>query len=365
MEILQNSILKLIIRQGADSDRKQIILDSGELGYTVDTNRLFVGDGFLSGGNITGNLFKGSTVSITDPSVYPSEKGDYVFESDTNKFYVLNTGNGSVSDDWLNVGGVYTSGDPHITITNDNILFLNPISAYYVSSDAVSTPISINSGKISLMALSSESFDVDAVESPISINNGRISLSPLSSGSIDNDAVESPLTVDNGKVSLLPLSAGNFSGDAVQSPIYISSGKIALSTLPLNLLPDTFITFGSGLDAFVGGDSYHDTPINPLSSNIVVESRQIHATYFGLSGDTIEYSRNLATVDRLSAGHYRFVYSFDIPYPNYIPIVQIIGTYPLWYQARVISTTLSTCDVVIINNLEETTDANMYLLINY
>ena len=36
IEILQNTLLKLIVRQGSDSDRKNILLDAGELGYTTD-----------------------------------------------------------------------------------------------------------------------------------------------------------------------------------------------------------------------------------------------------------------------------------------------------------------------------------------
>ena len=89
MEILQNSILKLIIRQGSDTDRRSIILDSGELGYTVDTTRLFVGDGFLSGGRVVGNLFRGAAPTITDASLWPALYGDYAFASDHKKNYVL------------------------------------------------------------------------------------------------------------------------------------------------------------------------------------------------------------------------------------------------------------------------------------
>jgi hypothetical protein len=45
IEIYENTLLKLIVRQGPDSQRKQIILDAGELGYSTDTKRLYIGDG--------------------------------------------------------------------------------------------------------------------------------------------------------------------------------------------------------------------------------------------------------------------------------------------------------------------------------
>ena len=47
IEILENTLLKLITRRGDDGDRKNVILSDGELGYTTDGKRLFVGDNLL------------------------------------------------------------------------------------------------------------------------------------------------------------------------------------------------------------------------------------------------------------------------------------------------------------------------------
>lgn len=44
------TITKLLIRRGNDSDRKQTILASGEPGWTLDTKRLWIGDGVTPGG---------------------------------------------------------------------------------------------------------------------------------------------------------------------------------------------------------------------------------------------------------------------------------------------------------------------------
>lgn len=44
------TITKLLFRRGNDSDRKQTILASGEPGFTLDTKRLFIGDGITPGG---------------------------------------------------------------------------------------------------------------------------------------------------------------------------------------------------------------------------------------------------------------------------------------------------------------------------
>ena len=48
-------VIKLKIRRGTDADRKLIKLDQGELGFTTDTQRVFVGNGVDSGGVVVGN----------------------------------------------------------------------------------------------------------------------------------------------------------------------------------------------------------------------------------------------------------------------------------------------------------------------
>ena len=48
------TIVKLKIRRGSDAQRKTIVLDQGEVGYTLDTKRIFVGDGVTEGGGSVG-----------------------------------------------------------------------------------------------------------------------------------------------------------------------------------------------------------------------------------------------------------------------------------------------------------------------
>jgi len=48
------TIVKFKVRRGTNSEREKVVLDQGELGYTLDTKRLFVGEG-LSGGNVVGS----------------------------------------------------------------------------------------------------------------------------------------------------------------------------------------------------------------------------------------------------------------------------------------------------------------------
>ena len=74
-------VAKIKIRRGSNTDRKLIILDSGELGYTIDTNRVYIGNGNLKGGSSVGTFnFNNSTrsnISVKNKA----EVGDLVFEN--------------------------------------------------------------------------------------------------------------------------------------------------------------------------------------------------------------------------------------------------------------------------------------------
>ena len=98
IEILENTLLKLLVRRGTNVDRLQITLESGELAYTTDTNRLYVGDGTTVGGILAGNKYKGTAGDIT--TLAPADVGDYVYNSDENVLYVCTTSNGSSPGDW-------------------------------------------------------------------------------------------------------------------------------------------------------------------------------------------------------------------------------------------------------------------------
>jgi hypothetical protein len=121
IEIFDNTLLKILVRQGTDNERRTIVLNSGEPGFTTDTKRLYVGDGISTGGVLAGNLFKGSVTNIT--SVAPAEIGDTVFNTDTNILYRLKTTDGSQLSCWEPIGGRGIDSNPQIagfgrTITN-------------------------------------------------------------------------------------------------------------------------------------------------------------------------------------------------------------------------------------------------------
>jgi len=54
LEITSDSVVKILVRRGLEAERKNVLLSEGELGYSIDTSRLFIGDGFTTGGNPIG-----------------------------------------------------------------------------------------------------------------------------------------------------------------------------------------------------------------------------------------------------------------------------------------------------------------------
>jgi len=91
-EVTDKTVLKILVRRGLDSERQEVRLDEGELGYTIDTKRLFVGDGLGGGGNVVGNIYQG-TVSdaFTVLSIVPGiQYGDLMYDQSESTLYVVN-----------------------------------------------------------------------------------------------------------------------------------------------------------------------------------------------------------------------------------------------------------------------------------
>ncbi len=363
MEILENSLIRLISRQGADSDRKNVLLASGEFGYSTDLQRLYIGDGFTNGGVLVGNKFLGARSDITTLS--PALSGDLAFDTDKNKLYELAINDGHLLTDWRLIGGVYKSSDQKLTISDSNIITMNLLSSYSLSNDLVLSPITLSAGKIAINPLSAYSLSNDLILSPITLTSGKLSLDPLSAYSLSNDLTLSPVALSAGKIALNPLSAYSLSNDLVMGSIIIDAGRLALSaSIPYQSVSTKTVTISSGLRGFVDNIDITGIAFNPLSSNYTIQSNQLHAVYDGLSGQALRYSRNM-TVARLSAGHYIFNYG-PLPTSNLYPIVNILGLDRLDCKARTITYSNSSCNIYILSSDNVTkTDANIALTISY
>ena len=122
IEILENTLLKLLVRRGTDVDRQLITLDQGELGFTTDSKRLFVGDGSTPGGTIAGNKFLGS--SANHETITEGADGDFAFNTVTNTLYSKN------GSDWDRVAVLFEAADGSIVVNDsEGTLAVGTLSA--------------------------------------------------------------------------------------------------------------------------------------------------------------------------------------------------------------------------------------------
>jgi len=148
IEILENTLLKLLVRRGTDQDRQQITLDEGELGYATDTTRLFIGDGTTVGGNLIGNKFLGSNPDIT---IFTGEVNDLAFDSDNNLLYRIKENNGSSLSDWEDISNLVSAGNDTINVDSVQRITVGTLSAGNFDADALGSGITLDtSNRIAL-----------------------------------------------------------------------------------------------------------------------------------------------------------------------------------------------------------------------
>lgn len=149
IEILENTLLKLLVRRGTDSDRRQITLESGELGFTTDTERLYIGNSTTPGGIVAGNRYKGRAADLT--SLAPVVTGDYAYETDTHSLRVCIAGTGAVETDWLTVANQISAGDGTIAIDSKNLITVGMLSAGDIDWNALGSSLELDgSNKVAL-----------------------------------------------------------------------------------------------------------------------------------------------------------------------------------------------------------------------
>lgn len=143
IEIFENTLLKLLVRRGIDADRRNVVLSEGELGYTVDTKKLYVGDGQTLGGVLVGGttIFPPRSNILT---IVGAVSGDLAYSTDKRTLYRFKGGSISNINSWDKVGGVYVAGNSSVKITTENQISLNPLSASYISIDALGDSLTLD-----------------------------------------------------------------------------------------------------------------------------------------------------------------------------------------------------------------------------
>jgi len=216
IEILENTLLKLLVRRGDDLDRQNIKLSEGELGYTTDGKRLFVGDGQTEGGIVVGNKFLGTVSNIN--SVTDAIAGDIVYVTSERTLYARNLTNTA----WEEVSVVLEPEDGTIVIDNSQIS-VGTLSAGNFSKDIAGNSIEIDSqGKI---ALSGDQILTDQIN-PKSVSHLKLPQSL----EINNTQYEFPIGGVQNNTFLGTDASGNLSWKASDksTSIFFNSSAAAI-----------------------------------------------------------------------------------------------------------------------------------------
>ena len=124
IEITDNTVIRSLIRKGSNSDREEITLASGELGFSTDTGRVFVGNGTDQGGTaegdylVVGNKFLGEVSSFGNANALPGD----LFKFNGNLYARKTDYGGNAADSsGYNLIGTSLSAGAGLKIANEQI----------------------------------------------------------------------------------------------------------------------------------------------------------------------------------------------------------------------------------------------------
>ena len=283
------TIIKLKIRRGTDSQRKSVVLEQGELGYTTDTARVFVGDGTTSGGRPVGSVIHNPVSnSFSRNTVARAVQNDVVFTGSL--MYQLTGTDYSNLSHWLNISpkvdGLilkYASGS--------NIL---GIQDYSISHSKLSPNVVATNGGLTFGT--GISANVDDVT--IGIINNKLTVKGMTEDSISSTAFGNSISGGNGDIIDVNFDPSYF-GYNIGSQLTIT--RVPPNTVTVSSLSSNFV--GAGLET-VGG-SLRAVLKNVDNSSLgstdgIVSLKAKHAGSVGTRFDNINYNEYGVITSRTS-----------------------------------------------------------------
>lgn len=260
--MIDRRITKFKLRRGTDDQRKTVIFEEGELVYTTDTNKIYVGTGFTSGGIIVANTITYTTTSNpaspspNDLFYREDQKRMYIYDADSFAHYVgpepdetaitfnpsnqLTIASAGVNITHLNyttvasagglglsADGLYVNYDPSkLFIDGSNRLSISPgpgsaLDPYgglearplgvAVNSDNATIYVDVATNTVRVSSISAEHISISAVHavnlhSDVVVASGGIAYTSLGlSADIDNNTIKinaGKMSVDSGALGL-------------------------------------------------------------------------------------------------------------------------------------------------------------------
>ncbi len=255
------TIVKIKVRRGSDDQRKQLVLDQGELGYTIDTKRLFVGDGSVTGGSVVGNKNFGIfNLESGLGTVDGAQRGDIGYAN--SKLYTLTASSYDSSlSGWSYIGPVPDNENIEFTATNTLTVKTSSLDADDIKESAFGSGLKKDGSAIAI------DFNTDFLE----LSSTKLS---LTEGSITKR-----------EIATTAISGGLVGGAGTQITINVGDGleltsDNKLQTSPTRANSVNFDSFNN--QAFGNGLVYNNT--TKQIQNIISE---LNADNFNLSNSRL------------------------------------------------------------------------------
>lgn len=266
--MIDRKIIKFLLRRGTDAERQTVLFENGELVYTTDTKRVYVGDNINLGGN---PIF--ASIKITDGLPLAPGVSDVVYDTITSDTFICTEDGFKPLTNLAPISAIVDSNvsalSAAIDTTNSNVATLSAdtdnrivglsatidalsanVFALSASTDtriiALSTSIDTlsadtNNRIISLSAngatLSANIWSLSANVTTLSTNVGTLSSNVVTLSS----STSSNITSLSANVNTLSASVATLSAAIVSSSIL--SGAVMSTVSTTATASDTFITF--------------------------------------------------------------------------------------------------------------------------
>ena len=252
------TIIKLKIRRGTDSQRREIILEQGELGYTTDTQRVFIGDGNTAGGTSIGTTIHTPTrTSNTRTTIVNAIKGDIV--SDNSLLYQLTGTNYALSAQWAFIGPKVDNSTLEYSADNSLIIKDGGITSNKLASTSIGGGLSTGASGLVV--------NVDGSTLIVTATN-KLSVNQIDQRHIATGALGNGMTGGSG--SPLSIKADNslfgFTNIGVLTLTAIPNASVSVNSLSANFYGDSLVVVNGKLETSIR--DVDDTTIE-LDNNII------------------------------------------------------------------------------------------------
>jgi hypothetical protein len=265
-------IVKLKIRRGSEAERRQIVLEQAELGYTTDTRRLFIGNGSLSGGEVVGSKVHSVLDTLdTRNLVSDAYQGDLVYEN--NFLYQLTGTDYSELTSWGFVGSRVDDSSIEYDVSRQISVKDSGISTAMIQNSAVTldkldTAILYSSGGLGFNRTQGISANID--NNIFRVTNSNVIT--IKDGGITSSAIASSAVTES-EISSTALSRGLTGGSGAALSALVDGTTIDFnsnSEISVGTINATNINLGTGMEAGPGNALTHFIQrVNDENLNVV------------------------------------------------------------------------------------------------